>query len=320
MATRHAFLPASLNGLRVFEAAARYLSFTLAAQELNVTQSAVSRQIRQLEDNLGFPLFTRQHRALLLTDEGKEIALLLTRQFSELNGTIRQLKNQDSHTLRLKVAMSFAVRWLIPRLHSFKEQHPDLDIVLFSTISHSDDELNLDVDDYDIAIFGQLAQPKAKYQNNFLRKEYLAPVYSTLLTKKDTLLTVDELLTYPRLHPTPDRSDWREWLKKNDKHLLNNDTGLTFDTLDMALTSCLAGQGATITDLMLVANELKQGYLKLPVSVKIIGSPWNYYYYCNTKGDKVTNFISWLVNKLDEEMAQLLEQAKQNNWEVEPDE
>ncbi|PSV99584.1 LysR family transcriptional regulator [Photobacterium lipolyticum] len=320
MATRHALLPSSLNGLRVFEAAARHLSFTLAAQELNVTQSAVSRQIRQLEESLGFALFIRQHRALILTDEGKEIALLLTRQFSELNGTIRQLKNQDSHTLRLKVVMSFAVRWLIPRLHSFKEQNPDLDIVISSTISHSDDELNLDVDDYDIAIFGQLTQPKAKYQNNFLRKEYLAPVYSTLLTKGDASLTVDELLTYPRLHPTPDRSDWREWLKRNNKHQLNNDTGLTFDTLDMALTSCLAGQGATITDLMLVVNELKQGYLKLPESVKVIGSPWNYYYYCNSKGDKVTNFISWLVNKLDEEMAQLLELADQNNWKMESDE
>ncbi|ELR65790.1 Glycine cleavage system transcriptional activator [Photobacterium marinum] len=316
MKYRHSLLPSSLNGLRVFEAAARHLSFTQAATELNVTQSAVSRQIRQLEDHLGFPLFIRQHRSLTLTGEGKEIALLLTRQYSDLNGMIRQLKTKENAPLRVKVAMSFGVRWLIPRLHSFKEQYPSLDIVLTSVLGFEDTALRLDDDDYDVAIYGLHRDPKSQYHKNMLRKEYLAPVYSELLTKTDKAISVDELLTYPRLHPTPDRSDWREWLKRNHKSELMNNSGLTFDTLDMALTSCFAGQGVTITDLMLVVHELKQGYLKLPRSATIIDSPWQYYYHCQLESDAVTNFITWLTEQLETEQAEMFEMAKQQGWQI----
>lgn len=316
MKKRHTLLPPSLNGLRVFEAAARHLSFTLAASELNVTQSAVSRQIRQLEEHFGFSLFIRRHRALSLTDEGKEIALLLTRQYSELNGTIRQLKVKESKTLRVKVAMSFAVRWLIPRLHSFKEHHPTLDIVLSSTMGHTSEELRLDDDDYDVAIYNLQKEWKSPYQKNFLRKEYLAPVYSELLTKTDQPIDIDTLLTYQRLHPTADRTDWREWLKRNHKSHLMNNSGLTFDTLDMALTSCFAGQGVTITDLMLVVHELKQGYLQLPLSATIIDSPWQYYYHCQIQSDAVTHFVSWLTNQQAIEQAQLFDMAKNHGWQI----
>jgi len=316
MKKRHTLLPPSLNGLRVFEAAARHLSFTLAASELNVTQSAVSRQIRQLEENVGFSLFIRRHRALELTDNGKEIALLLTRQYSDLNSTIRQLKSKDSDTLRVKVAMSFAVRWLIPRLHSFKEQYPKLDIVLSSTMGHNSEELRLDADDYDVAIYGMPKESKNPYQENFLRKEYLAPVYSALLTKTDQPLDIDKLLTYPRLHPTPDRSDWRQWLKKNHKSHLMNQCGITFDTLDMALTSCFAGQGVTMTDLMLVVHELKLGYLQLPQSATIIGSQWQYYYYSQINSDAITQFIRWLTNQLAIEQAELFEMAQHHGWKI----
>ncbi|MGF1731547.1 LysR family transcriptional regulator [Photobacterium kasasachensis] len=316
MKKRHALLPPSLNGLRVFEAAARHLSFTLAALELNVTQSAVSRQIRQLEEHFGFSLFIRRHRALSLTDEGKEVALLLTRQYSELNNAIRQLKNKENEPLRVKVAMSFAVRWLIPRLHSFKEHYPTLDIVLTSTMGHTSEELRLDDDDYDVAIYGMQKESKNPYQKNFLRKEYLAPVYSELLTKAEQPVDIDTLLTYQRLHPTADRTDWRVWLKRNQKSHLMNNSGLTFDTLDMALTSCFAGQGVTITDLMLVVHELKQGYLKLPQSATIIDGPWQYYYHCQTKSDAVTHFVTWLTNQQAAEQAQLFEMATNHGWQI----
>lgn len=316
MKKRHSLLPSSLNGLRVFEAAARHLSFTLAASELNVTQSAVSRQIRQLEEHFGFSLFIRRHRTLELTAEGKEIALLLTRQYSELNDAIRQLKNKDSDTLRVKVAMSFGVRWLIPRLHSFKEQYPQLDIVISSTMGHNSEELRLDDDDYDVAIYGMMKESKNPYQESFLRKEYLAPVYSKLLSKTEQPVDMETLLAYPRLHPTPDRSDWRQWLKRSHRSHLMNHAGITFDTLDMALTSCLAGQGVAMTDLMLVVHELKQGYLQLPDSVTIIDSPWLYYYYCKVKSDAVTNFISWLKDQLAMEQAQLFDMARQHGWQI----
>jgi LysR family transcriptional regulator, glycine cleavage system transcriptional activator len=155
---------------------------------------------------------------------------------------------------------------LIPRLHSFKEQNPSLDIIISSNIGNNGnygDQLNLDSDDYDIAISNYQDPTTIEQPVIFLRKEYLAPVYSMLLVKGDTQLTIDELLTYPRLHPTKDRSDWRAWFAQTGIQQPLGNTELTFDTLDMALTSCLSGQGATITDLLFVTNELKQGFLKL---------------------------------------------------------
>ncbi|WP_152557166.1 LysR family transcriptional regulator, partial [Photobacterium sanctipauli] len=279
MRKRHALLPPSFNGMKVFESAARHLSFTLAAEELNVTQSAVSRQIRQLEEHFEFPLFNRLHRALELTPQGKEIAQLLTRQYSELNHTVQQLKSKESSTLKVRVAMSFAVRWLIPRLHSFKARHPELDIVLSSSMSLNSEEVKLEDDDFDVAIYNVLVDPYRRNKDHFIRKEYLAPVYSEHLTEgKDHTLTVDEMLTYPRLHPTADKADWHVWFKqyglKPERVEANSgaQSEIIFNTLDMALTSCMAGQGVTITDLMLVVHELKQGYLKLPKSAMIIST------------------------------------------------
>lgn len=314
---RHALLPPSLNGLRVFESAARYLSFTLAASELNVTQSAVSRQIRQLEESLGFPLFIRHHRALELTEQGKEVALLLTRQYSELNRTIKQCRVQESGTLKVKVAMSFAVRWLIPRLHSFKALHPELDIVISSSMGHTSEELMLDEDDYHVAIYNMQHEPPSRYQQHFLRKEYLAPVYSGQLTQSPQPASIDELLNYPRLHPTSDQSDWKLWLKSIQRPSQIHQPGLTFNTLDMALTSCLAGQGVAITDLMLVVHELEQGYLMLPKHAAIVAnSQWMYFYHTTAESDDVTHFINWLTAEQMKEKTVLLRMAEQHGWRI----
>ncbi|WP_348637744.1 LysR family transcriptional regulator [Photobacterium sp. DA100] len=318
MKKRHNLLPSSLNGLRVFEASARHLSFTLAAEELNVTQSAVSRQIRQLEDKLGFSLFIRHHRSLELSAQGKEIALLLTRQYSELNQTIRQLKTKETGTLRVQVAMSFAVRWLIPRLHSFKSLNPDVNIILSSSMGHDNELLHLEEGDYDIAIYNVPEVHQSSNMPTFLRKEYLAPVYSELLTKTDEPIDVDKLIAnYPRLHPTPDQSDWREWLSRNGRSDQIKKDGLTFNTLDMALTSCFAGQGITITDLMLVVHELQQGYLKLPTGATIVtNNTWQYYYQTISKGDTVTRFIDWMVEEERKDMAALTRMAEQHGWKI----
>ncbi|GAL03011.1 glycine cleavage system transcriptional activator [Photobacterium aphoticum] len=317
MKRRHSLLPPSLNGLKVFESAARHLSFTLAADELNVTQSAVSRQIRQLEEHLGYALFIRHHRALELSNEGKEISLLLTRQYSELNHQLQQLKSQQTQTLRVKVAMSFAVRWLIPRLHSFKQRYPELDIVVSSSMGHNSEELRLEDDDYDIAIYNMKTDQKSRYQQHFIRKEYLAPVYSQLLTHSPETLTVEQLLTYPRLHPTPDQSDWKVWLERNQRKSAASHRGITFNTLDMALTSCFAGQGVTMTDLMLVVHELKEGYLHLPQHGTIIANDrWHYYFHNTIESDAVTQFVDWMLEEQERDKAALFALANERDWRI----
>src|SRR6201986_3388039 len=119
----------SLNGLRAFEAAARHLSFTLAASELNVTQTAISHQIRRLEDELGIRLFVRKNRALALTTEAREYLPGIRAAFNDLRlATARLLRKEDRRVLTVSALASLAAKWLLPRLSSFQEAHPEIDV------------------------------------------------------------------------------------------------------------------------------------------------------------------------------------------------
>src|SRR5262252_10091167 len=119
----------SLNGLRAFEAAARHLSFTLAAAELNVTQTAISHQIRRLEEELGIRLFVRQNRALALTPEARDYLPGVRAAFNDLRlATDRLLRKDDDKVLTVSTLASLAAKWLLPRLSAFQEAHPGLDV------------------------------------------------------------------------------------------------------------------------------------------------------------------------------------------------
>src|ERR1700742_4784701 len=119
----------SLNGLRAFEAAARHLSFTNAASELNVTQTAISHQIRRLEEELGIRLFIRQNRALALTPQARDYLPGVRAAFNDLRlATDRLLRKDNDHVLTVSTLASLAAKWLLPRLSAFQEAHPGLDV------------------------------------------------------------------------------------------------------------------------------------------------------------------------------------------------
>ena len=146
-----------LNALKVFDAAARHLSFTRAAEELFVTQAAVSHQIKALEDFLGLKLFRRRNRSLLLTEEGQSYYLDIKEIFSALNDATRKLQARSAKgALTVSLLPSFAIQWLVPRLTSFNQQHPGIDVRI-QAVDREEDKL---ADDVDIAIFygrGELA-------------------------------------------------------------------------------------------------------------------------------------------------------------------
>src|ERR1700680_2132982 len=126
----------SLNGLRAFEAAARHLSFTVAASELNVTQTAISHQIRRLEEELGIRLFIRQNRTLALTSEAKDYLPGVRAAFNDLRlATDRVLRRDNDHVLTVSTLASLAAKWLLTRLFAFQEAHPGIDVRI--TTSHS---------------------------------------------------------------------------------------------------------------------------------------------------------------------------------------
>ena len=126
----------SLNGLRAFEAAARHLSFTNAASELNVTQTAISHQIRRLEEELGIQLFVRQNRALALTPEAREYLPGVRAAFNDLRlATDRLKRRDDDHVLTVSTLASLAAKWLLPRLSAFQEAHPGIDVRITTSTS-----------------------------------------------------------------------------------------------------------------------------------------------------------------------------------------
>lgn len=166
-----------LNALRVFDAAARHLSFTRAAEELFVTQAAVSHQIKSLEDFLGLKLFRRRNRSLLLTEEGQSYFLDIKEIFSQLTEATRKLQARSAKgALTVSLLPSFAIHWLVPRLSSFNSAYPGIDVRI-QAVDRQEDKL---ADDVDVAIFyGRGNWPGLRVEK--LYAEYLLPVCSPLL-------------------------------------------------------------------------------------------------------------------------------------------
>nr|WP_086940048.1 LysR family transcriptional regulator [Thaumasiovibrio occultus] len=301
-------LPYSHNGLKVFEAVARKLSFTLAADELNVTQSAVSRQIRALEDELKTPLFERHHRHILLTAEGQALYAALSKHFEALDSMISAWQPRDSQRIVIKAALSYATRNLIPKMQHLNDKYPELEIVVVPTL---DEDAGLHKSDYDILIFNTrkaVQDPSV----SLLRPEYVAPVYASGSQK----LELNDVLTQTRIHPTLDRIDWQSWLE----YVGHRDTApvrhLTYFYLDLALSACLSGQGATVTDLLLVLPELQQNFLHCPTGVSIQQGTWKYYYHQKQKSPLLDDITQWLIEETKAEMSALALLAEEHGWEM----
>src|SRR5881227_2245594 len=197
----------SLNGLRAFEAAARHLSFTTAASELNVTQTAISHQIRRLEEELGIRLFVRQNRALALTPQAKAYLPGVRAAFNDLRlATDRLLRRDDDHVLTVSTLASLAAKWLLPRLSSFQESHPGIDV----RITTSTNLVDFRSGDVDAAIRygrGQWSGLRA----DWLMADQLFPVCSPALIAGDKPLRCPEDLSHHVLLHTSAGydDDWR---------------------------------------------------------------------------------------------------------------
>src|SRR5258708_3344592 len=200
----------SLNGLRAFEAAARHLSFTQAASELNVTQTAISHQIRRLEEELGTRLFIRQNRALELTPEARDYLPGVRAAFNDLRlATDRLLRKEDGHVLTVSTLASLAAKWLPPRLSAFHEAHPGID----ARITTSTTLVDFQRDNVDAAIRygrGQWAGLRA----DWLMASEVFPVCSPALLKgPKPLKCPEDLRDHVLLHTSNANSDdWRLWL------------------------------------------------------------------------------------------------------------
>src|SRR5215210_1816923 len=198
-----------LNALKAFEAAARHESFTRAADELCVTQGAVSHQVKALEATLGLKLFNRERQRLVITEAGRDYLAVLRDAFDRIAlGTARVVQRQSSGALTVSTSPDFAAKWLVNRLGRFAEEHPSIDLRVSATLHHVD----FAREEVDLAVrHGDGTWPGLDVAR--LSAEELFPVCSPkLMTGRNKLAKPADLLRVPLLH-LDDRRDWARWLE-----------------------------------------------------------------------------------------------------------
>ena len=253
-----------LPALHTFLITAQCCNFTRAAEQLHITQGAVSRQIAGLEEHLGYELFIRQARGLSLTAEGREWLPRIQQIFGLIDEAVEQI-GQKRETLQLK-APTCVMRWLLPRLLQWQRERPDVPVELTTTVKHG---VDFHREQFDAAVmYG--APPDSELVSHHLFDEQLTPVCSTpLLEGPVPLSTPNDLEQHLLLHPTSDERDWKAWLKTADVHLSNVGKGQHFETLDLAMSMASQGTGVAIGDWSLIGDDLRAGRLVMPFDLKV---------------------------------------------------
>jgi LysR family transcriptional regulator, glycine cleavage system transcriptional activator len=286
----------SLNGLRAFEAAARHLSFTNAATELNVTQTAISHQIRRLEEELGIQLFVRQNRALALTPQARDYLPGVRAAFNDLRlATDRLLRKDNDHVLTVSTLASLAAKWLLPRLSAFQEAHPGIDVRITTSTALVDFRSG----DVDAAIrYGRGDWPGL--HADWLMADQLFPVCSpALLTGKHPLRCPEDLRDHVLLHTSNANSDdWRLWLTAAGLPAnISRQPGLTFDLILMTVQAALDGIGVAMGRTSYVEADIAKGRLVVPFKITLPANAGFYLVCPEATADtpKLAAFRQWLV-------------------------
>jgi LysR family transcriptional regulator, glycine cleavage system transcriptional activator len=284
----------SLNGLRAFEAAARHLSFTKAATELNVTQTAISHQIRRLEEELGVTLFSRQNRGLTLTPVAIDYLPAIRAAFQDLRLATERLRGRDTaRVLTISTLASFAAKWLLPRIAQFQELHPTIDV----RITTSTELVDFHRDHVDAAIrYGRGQWPEV--EATWLMADELYPVCSpALIGSANPLRGPEDLAHHTLLHTTGYTDDWRLWLTAAGLPTAAAvRPGLTFDLFLMTVQAAIDGLGVAIGRTSYVQDDVRKGRLVMPFKVAL---PANAGFYLVSpasaaKTPKLTAFADWL--------------------------
>ena len=284
-----------LNALRAFEAAARHLSFTRAAQELNVTQAAISHQVKALEERLGVSLFRRLNRSLVLTEAGQAYLPAVRDAFDRIDLATAKLKSLDrAGVLTVTVMPSFGAAWLVHRLGRFRVKHPDIDV----RVDPTERLVDFPREDSDIGIrYGRGRWPGLIAER--LMSEDVFPVTSPeLLLGPHPLRKPSDLRFHTLLHDDF-YTDWRTWLLAAGVDDVDPSRGVTFTDSNMVLQAAASGQGVALGRSALAADLLAAGRLVKPFDVSM---PLEYAYYVvypesYAGRPKVKAFRDWLFEE-----------------------
>ncbi len=282
-----------LNALHAFVVTARHLNLTRAAEELFVTQGAVSRQIATLESYLGFSLFQRHARGLTLTQQGSQYLPEVQAAF-DLLFSATQKACQENAVIRLK-APTCAMRWLVPQLMKLEAEHPELHVSLTTTTDHT---VDFKTENFDAAIvFAE--QPLHDKQAYKLFDEVVAPVMAPHLIEKIGIVDNEpNLSAFTFLHPTQDERDWKLWLRNNVLRAVTMRKNQHFDTMDLAISAAIQGFGVAMADITLVEEDIRRKRLVKPF-VESVKTGAAYYLQPHPQHPNSTQyetFLQWLIS------------------------
>lgn len=289
----------NLNALRAFVAAGRSLSFTQAAQELNVTQAAVSHQIKTLEAQLGLRLFRRVHRGLRLTEAGQAYLPEVSQAFERLaNATDRLMVKDATGVLNVSVLPSFAAKWLVPRLMRFQALHPEIDV----RVSANNEPVDFDQEDIDLAIrFGRGVYPGLIGVP--LLEERVFPVCSpALASRSGGLHRPEDLRNHTLLHDDMTVS-WAEWLMTAGVSDIDPARGPFFSDSSMLINAAVEGLGVALGRSALAAGDLRAGRLVKPFEISLPTEFGYFIVYPERRAErpKIVAFRDWLLDEAAED-------------------
>ena len=284
-----------LNPLRVFEVAARLESFTAAAVELGVTQSAVSRQIATLEAALDTQLFVRERHGVMLTKEGRAYGEAIAPAFTIIRTASAALKAPKSEPLRLRIYTTFAAKWLIKRLPKFQERHPKINVRLDASVEN----VNFSRDNVDLAIqFGR--GDWRGVEKRLLIPDVIQPVCSPKFRRKHPeLRSLDALRGRHLLHSHYRRKDWTDWLTSVERPDLLSE-GTLYPNSMLAYEAAIEGIGVAMGQTFLLKDDIAAGTL-VPLFDRPLTRPLGYFAIWRkgaVQNRKVTSFLKWLTQEI----------------------
>ncbi|HVL73499.1 MAG TPA: transcriptional regulator GcvA [Beijerinckiaceae bacterium] len=294
-----------LNGLKAFEAAARHESFTKAAEELFVTQGAVSHQVKALEATLGLKLFNRERQRLIITEAGREYLAVLRDAFDRIAlGTARVVQRQNSGVLTVSTSPDFAAKWLVNRLGRFLEAHPEIDLRVSATMHHVD----FAREEVDLAVrHGDGNWPGLEVVR--LCSEQLFPVCSPKLTAgPKRIRKLADLLRYPLLR-LEDNNEWPRWLEAAGLGGGNVTYGPVMNRASMVIDAAIEGHGIALARTTLAAWDLINGRLVRPFPtesrLRLAKSYWIVCPKATAALPKIGVFTRWLLNEAADDVRRL---------------
>ena len=290
-----------LQSLKAFDASARHLSFTKAAQELNVTPAAVSHQIKQLEEAIGVPLFQRTSRHMQLTRQGLILKPAIADALDGLTKALQRIRQTDNpKQVRVTASPSIAAKWLVPRIDRFLDSVPGADV----RIDVSSSVLDFDRDDVDVAIrFGDGNYPGLQVDKMF--HDVLFPVCSpAVLQRGKPLREPRDLLQHTLIHLEYEAQgavwpNWRMWMLAAGVKDFNDTRGLHFSQTSLAIQAAIDGHGIALGDSTLVGDDIAAGRLVKPFELSL-RSPAQFAYHLITLRDLAGRpmtkaFRDWII-------------------------